>query len=567
MGIGENSGEFVGENIGSHGAILQAASLAQVNPWADNTPALNATGTGTRYDVGGGNNNYPDLVNVPWHSLVAGDVVNIWPGTYATISNIRAVGTEANPVIINGVCVNGVAPHITCENAVNSADILADNFGTYLNFGVQGTGCFTLYRISTDVYNHHPQHIIFQNLKMGQHSPAYSYTNHLGNVVEVPGVAAVNPGNQSAALYITIQNCEIYDGANGVFCNSLGWTYTNDGTMDDYSVSKGWKILNNKIYGNGGTGGRVDREHNLYMQCEDALIEGNWIGPQRIGSVGSALKDRGSGTIIRYNVIYGSARILDLVGSEGAFGYFATTDLTKYDNMHVYGNILINDYDIANAGIGGSGSGTPIHWGDDNGFYDNALARPTAHMGTLYFYHNTFIINSDYGVNGGTYRMRVFDSEYPNTIEARNNIFYIIGTMPEFYWLSGDSVTSSVQSAVSSRIAGTPTVLNFEGSNVIYMPSTTVTGSAYTNPAYGTVNNNDVRYVTDPALVNPLVSPTTMADLFNSDFTTSGSGPADGNAVSLPLSLQTNYPVSKQYANDYSTETRVTNNDIGALET
>ena len=40
--------------------------------------AVDATGTGTRYDIGGGNNYGTDLVDVPWGSLQAGDAVNIY---------------------------------------------------------------------------------------------------------------------------------------------------------------------------------------------------------------------------------------------------------------------------------------------------------------------------------------------------------------------------------------------------------------------------------------------------------------------------------------------------------
>ena len=46
--------------------------------WLSVTTAVDATGTGTRYDIGGGNNYGTDLADVPWGSLQAGDAVNIY---------------------------------------------------------------------------------------------------------------------------------------------------------------------------------------------------------------------------------------------------------------------------------------------------------------------------------------------------------------------------------------------------------------------------------------------------------------------------------------------------------
>ena len=65
------------------------------------TTALNATGSGTRYDV----TTDAEFDNVPWGSLVAGDVVNVFHKAtpYARKWAMRSRGTEANPVIVNGV--------------------------------------------------------------------------------------------------------------------------------------------------------------------------------------------------------------------------------------------------------------------------------------------------------------------------------------------------------------------------------------------------------------------------------------------------------------------------------
>ena len=49
-----------------------ACSSAAIEGWLSVTTAVDATGTGTRYDIGGGNNYGTDLADVPWGSLQAG---------------------------------------------------------------------------------------------------------------------------------------------------------------------------------------------------------------------------------------------------------------------------------------------------------------------------------------------------------------------------------------------------------------------------------------------------------------------------------------------------------------
>lgn len=61
-------------------------------------------GSNRTYDVGPGKQ-YTELTQVPWLSLTAGDVVNIYyrAQPYKTIIGLRAQGTANRPVYINGV--------------------------------------------------------------------------------------------------------------------------------------------------------------------------------------------------------------------------------------------------------------------------------------------------------------------------------------------------------------------------------------------------------------------------------------------------------------------------------
>src|SRR6185503_20831142 len=88
----------------------------------------------------------------------------------------------------------------------------------------------------------------------------------------------------------------------------------------------------------------------------NTVYQFNRYGPLRTGSVGGGLKDRGAGTVIRYNFVQGGGHLLDLVEAQN---YAATTlTLASYRDTYVYGNVLYN-------GPAGQSATTPIHYGGD----------------------------------------------------------------------------------------------------------------------------------------------------------------------------------------------------------
>ncbi len=335
---------------------------AQTSPATACSTAL--TGSHATYNVGPGLS-YTELTDVPWLRLQAGDVVNIYYRStpYRTKFGLRAQGTASAPVVINGVTDSACnRPEISGANAATAVDSQAISFGK----DIQPLGLIQIYRLSTDPWDTFtPDHITIQNLKLTGAKNGNTFTNQAG--------VATSYDNFSAAIYavrvhnLTVENCEITGNGVGVFTNTKG------DAPDGYSANV--IIRRNLIYLNGNVGRQT--EHNLYVQARRALYEGNFIG-QAYG--GSSLKDRSSGTVIRYNKILASARALDLVETEEET-YTNLQQDPLYQHAWVYGNIIVNDYK-APAGY----AVNLVHWS-----YDNTLSR--SRSGTLFFYGNTLTSN------------------------------------------------------------------------------------------------------------------------------------------------------------------------------
>jgi hypothetical protein len=303
-------------------------------------------------------------MDVPWLDLQAGDVVNIHyrPEPYRTLIGLRAQGTQDEPVIINGVTNDSCQrPIVSGENADYARDARRNSFG---GKALEGAGIVTIYHLPSDSSETYtPRHIVIQNLKLTG--------AHAGNSFYTMAGAQQGWAHFSAGIYavrvhdLTVENCEITGNGLGVFTNTKG------DTPEEYSANV--IIRRNQIYLNGNPGRFF--EHNLYIQARRALYEGNFIG-QAWG--GSSLKDRSSGTVIRYNKILSSARALDLVETEEENFKVLQAD-PLYPYAWVYGNLIVND-SSAQTGF----AVNVVHWG-----FDNDVGR--GRSGTLFFYHNTLV--------------------------------------------------------------------------------------------------------------------------------------------------------------------------------
>ena len=356
-------------------------------------------GSHKTYDVGPGRA-HTELTTVPWVSLQAGDVVNVYyrPEPYRTKLGLRASGTAQRPVVINGVTdAQCRRPIITGENAVTMADARRTPFFSekYSEF----LGTIFIYRAPSDPYAYKPKHLEIRNLKITGAAKGNTYTSQQGTPGKFTGGAA---GIYAIVVEdLLVENCEITGNSIGVFVNTR-----NDMEED---ASRRITIRRNIISLNGTPGSWFD--HNLYIQAQGALYEGNTIGKLTAGAIGSSLKDRSSGTVIRFNRIDAAARAIDLVETEG--GGTSVFKDPDYNTAWVYGNLIVNDWSSPLTSSGGL-----IHWGGDN---SPQLFR----RGTLYFYYNTVV---SWGERKRTWRITLFDlPSDEQRVEARGNILCSLG--------------------------------------------------------------------------------------------------------------------------------------------
>lgn len=325
------------------------------------------TGRGTTFNVGPGQR-YADLQDVPWLSLRGGDVVNIFyrAEPYRSKIGLRGQGTADEPIVINGVTdANCQRPVISGDNALTVRDAQQRRF--FSKQYSENLGVFLIYKGPDDPYGYRPAHIHFKNLKITGGHQDFSYTAQDGTKARYSRAAA--------AIYavliegLLVENCEITRNGNGLFVNSK--------SGDEPSL--GATFRNNRIWDNGVVGSYF--EHNLYVQTQRSLFEGNYIGQLIPGAAGSSLKDRSSATVVRFNHIVSAARALDLVEIEG--GVPQILNDPYYHSAWVYGNLIVDDAKASRAF-----SVKLIHWGGDN---DPRYFR----NGTLWFYNNTVLLKVD----------------------------------------------------------------------------------------------------------------------------------------------------------------------------
>lgn len=340
-----------------------------------------------------------ELEQVPWLTLAAGDVVNIFHRVmpYRTKIGLRAQGTSADPVVINGVTdPNCNLPELSGQNAVTALDAVQAKF--FNKQHSENLGVIFIYQASQDPWGYKPKHIVIQNLKISGAHKSNTYTAQDGSSgnysLGAAGIYAVRVEG------LVVQDNVITGNGNGVFVNSRD--------NDDYSSNV--IIRRNRLFGNGNEGRYT--EHNLYIQAVRPLYEGNYIGQLSAGAKGSSMKDRSSGTVIRYNHIVAAARAIDLVEIEG--GVAAVLNDEHYNNAWVYGNLIVSDHD--NPGVS---STLLIHWGGDN---DPRYFR----RGSLFFFNNTVVTSAS---RAQAYYLCIFDMpSAQQTVELRSNVIWHRGS-------------------------------------------------------------------------------------------------------------------------------------------
>lgn len=323
------------------------------------------------YHVGPGQG-YATIGDVPWESLAAGDHVYIHarPDPYCEKWVINRVGTPSNPITVSGVPDDsGNLPIVQGEGATTRS---------LLNYWNEERGILKIGG-SNSPPDGTPAWIVVENIHFRRARGSFTGRNGPSTYNANAAAVYVEKGD-----HISIRNCIVEDSGNGLFVASS---------------SSNLVIEGNYIHGNGNPDSIY--EHNTYTEARGIIYQYNRFGPLCTGCKGNNLKDRSSGTVIRYNWIESGNRQLDLVDAEGS------EDLVNdpaYDSTFVYGNILIEP--------DGAGNSQIVHFGGDSG--DTSIYR-----GTLYFWNNTVVSTR----SGNTTLLRL--STNAQTADVRNNIVYV----------------------------------------------------------------------------------------------------------------------------------------------
>jgi hypothetical protein len=298
------------------------------------------------YDVGPGRT-YSEPGQIPWENLEPSTLVRIYyrDTPYRAKWVVTTAATADAPLVVIGVADNGRLPVITGEGAVTRSSMY------YLN---EARSVVKVGNYTGEPAADPPAYIYLQNLEIRSGRPDYTFTGRSGAVQTFSDNAAAIHIEEGE--HITIQGCSLHDCGNGLFSTHL---------------TRAILLRQNDIYDNGIEGSIY--EHNSYTESRGIVFEYNHYGPLRADCLGNNLKDRSSGTVIRYNWIESGNRQLDLVETD----YAEIANDAAYAATFVYGNILIEPDNAGNSQI--------LHYGGDGG--DETMYR----QGTLYFYQNTVV--------------------------------------------------------------------------------------------------------------------------------------------------------------------------------
>ena len=526
-GSGSTSGTTTSGSTSSGGSTSSTSSGGSTSPPSSaasnpvTTPLTSAQCSGKIYAVG----TDADVDALPWSTLGPGDCVNIAHGAapYTHKFCLAAVGTSTAPVVIHGVTdAAGDRPVFdfgasTTTTAPDCAKVF-DSASAY-NLETEGGIVVTApqFPSSDPTYNGtKPTFIQIENLELHGATQSAKYQSLTGVMTTYDGLASGVYVQLAADL--TVANCVIYD------CNYAVFTQAKDDTLQ--GATERFTLRDSRVYGNGVAGNYLT--HNLYIQSTNPVIEGNYIGQTRPGSLGSSYKSRSSGEIFRYNYVVASARALDLVHSENDIqGVLLQPD---YGLDYVYGNIIVNDSSTPNGA-----ASVPIHYGGDNLGEDNSASQTTTVEGTcstcvppgtyrshLFFFDNLFWSDAPQGL------VNIFEPSLQSTSVYTWNNLYSLNGAAYYAWLQHAGTVYLLGNNLANVVSGGK-VYNSE--NDAYL--------ALWGAAQGTDTLFAVKLDAAGKLLSAapgFVGPTTY------DFLLGAASPAIGQATGVPGSLPSSTP-------------------------
>lgn len=515
---------------GRDAAFVYGSSSASI-PSNPVTTARNATGAGTRYDV----TTDAEFDAVPWGALVAGDVVNVfWKSTpYARKWAMRSRATSTNPIYVWGVTnasgdrprfnFAGASTALGCNPGLIGGNASLNIFNTASPFSLEDFGGVIIRdAASGDSGVTKPCWITIANLEMYGSGVNASFT----------GLPATTGGSRPALNYIdsasgirvqrgadiTIDNCVVHN------CPWGFYSHISSGLIAD--ICERMTLRNSRWY----DGGRAfaGTEHNVYIQCINPVVEGNYFGPLITNSDGAAYKSRCAGEIFRYNWVETHARACDWVEmEEQTNGSAAGVDVADYGIDHIYGNVIVYDDSITVDPI------HPVHFGGDKSGQQEMLTTgvpppgaeytsPTANGKKLYrqlayFYSNTYICR-------GKMPIRLFDiNEESSTMKLWNNLVVV------------DKAGSAAYGAGVFAILERAGTLQFLGGNLFHA----ISGSTLDDTVLDGLLSSytDVTWCTLTRTVSPITTNPLLTSISTQTYTVGASSPARSLAVSTPSGL------------------------------
>lgn len=376
---------------------------------------------GTEYHVGPGQA-LANLGDVPWYRLQPGDTVYVhWrPAPYREKILISGRGTPTHWIRVLGVPgPNGELPVISGDGATTSRNMHYRWQDATGGSAIQQSGVVQIAVRADDPSGAAPLpgYVEIANLRVQDAYTGYRFRAENGVEAGYGGFAACIYARSAQHLLVrdnVLANC------------GLGfYDWTGDGSSDAFWVGleADTVLRGNEFVGNGAAGDWS--MHQVYTESDGVLIEHNRFGPMRRGALGSQIKDRSAGTVIRYNFIEQSPAGWDLDLVEPEEGWLTLGARPSYRQAFVYGNVI-----VSRAG----GGMNLVHWNED---HQAGRGRATLDGGRLFFYANTVAIFADRSevpmvtlFNGTWGAYDCPPGPLPGVIDVRNNVIALLPRTP-----------------------------------------------------------------------------------------------------------------------------------------